>query len=206
MAKRNPQLYAERRDQIIDGALQVFADRGFDQATNKEIAEAAGIGSAGLIYHYFKDKDDLLAAVVQSKMPLMELLTQSDQLMGLSPEEGLTRIARTYLRIMEHPEAIALIRTVLGEVAQRPEFARKLSEQTLDRIAPLIAAYLKRQMDLGLLRQTDPLIATMRFVGPMFGFVMLRSIFRNPLVASLEVETVITSMVDGYLNGMAVRK
>ena len=51
MAARDDQERIQRRQQIIDGALMVFAEKGFDKATNQEIAEAAGIGSAGLIYH-----------------------------------------------------------------------------------------------------------------------------------------------------------
>lgn len=41
--------YERRRQQIIDGALVVFSQKGFDKATNQEIAEAAGIASPGLI-------------------------------------------------------------------------------------------------------------------------------------------------------------
>src|SRR5690348_12855530 len=50
MAGRKRDISGERRRQIIDGALQVFSSRGFAQATNKEIAQAAGIRSPGLIY------------------------------------------------------------------------------------------------------------------------------------------------------------
>ena len=44
----------ERRQQIIDGALDVFATKGFENATNKDIARASKIGSPALIYHYFR--------------------------------------------------------------------------------------------------------------------------------------------------------
>ena len=66
MAAQDDQERVQRRQQIIDGALTVFAEKGFDKATNQEIAEAAGIGSAGLIYHYFESKADLLRQVVAS--------------------------------------------------------------------------------------------------------------------------------------------
>ena len=51
MPSRDEQDFEERRQQIIDGALEVFSEKGFEKATNKDIAEAAGIGSPGLIYH-----------------------------------------------------------------------------------------------------------------------------------------------------------
>lgn len=53
MPPRDEQDFENRRQQIIDGALQVFGTKGFEKANNKDIAVAARIGSPGLIYHYF---------------------------------------------------------------------------------------------------------------------------------------------------------
>ena len=50
MPPRDEQDYEQRRQQIIDGALEAFSAKGFDGASNKDIAEAAKIGSPGLIY------------------------------------------------------------------------------------------------------------------------------------------------------------
>src|SRR5882757_22548 len=49
--------------QIVDGARVVFMARGFDAASMGEIAKAAGV-SKGTLYVYFKDKDELFAAIV----------------------------------------------------------------------------------------------------------------------------------------------
>ncbi len=67
MVSRDEDEHERRRQQIIDGALVVFAEKGFEKATNQDIAEAAGIGSPGLIYHYFESKADLLRQVVASR-------------------------------------------------------------------------------------------------------------------------------------------
>ena len=66
-AENNEQV--DRRRQILDAALEVFGTKGFYQATNKDIAEAAGGISPGLIYWYFKDKQDLLFAVIRDRPP-----------------------------------------------------------------------------------------------------------------------------------------
>lgn len=57
--RRDAGEYESKRQQIIDAALHVFASKGFEKATNKDIADEAKIASPGLIYHYFKDKGDL---------------------------------------------------------------------------------------------------------------------------------------------------
>jgi AcrR family transcriptional regulator len=49
------------RARIRDAALRLFAERGVDRATIRDIAEAAGV-SAGLVRHHFGSKDDLRAA------------------------------------------------------------------------------------------------------------------------------------------------
>lgn len=52
-----------RRTPILRGAAQVFSQKGFYQATTKEIAKAAPV-SEGTIYNYFKNKHDILVAML----------------------------------------------------------------------------------------------------------------------------------------------
>ncbi len=68
---------AIRRNQIIDTALKLFAEKGFGKTTIKDISEAAGT-SLGLMYHYFASKDDLLVAIFERHSflePLRKMLT-----------------------------------------------------------------------------------------------------------------------------------
>lgn len=99
MPRRRPQEYEARRLQIIEGALQVFSTRGFVQATNKDIAAAAGIRSPGLIYHYFKDKADLLRAVAEQHAPPMQVIMRGEEWMALPPAEALTQLGLAYMRL-----------------------------------------------------------------------------------------------------------
>ena len=52
------QLVQARRNQILDAAARVFADKGYHRATTKRIARQAGV-SEGTIYNYFDSKGDL---------------------------------------------------------------------------------------------------------------------------------------------------
>src|SRR5919106_475050 len=52
-----------RREQIVEAATRVFANKGFRRATTREVARAAGV-SEGTIYNYFEDKDALLMAIL----------------------------------------------------------------------------------------------------------------------------------------------
>jgi AcrR family transcriptional regulator len=68
-------LESKRRSQIISAARQVFSRKGYDAATVEEIAETAGV-SKGLIYHYFKSKEDILVATAETWLDTFEELTK----------------------------------------------------------------------------------------------------------------------------------
>ena len=73
---------AARRQAIVEAAIGVFAQHGFDAATTDDIARAAGLSKGGLYWH-FKSKDDILAAI------LMQLFDQElGVLQGLIAAEG----------------------------------------------------------------------------------------------------------------------
>ena len=63
----DPSEQSDRRNQILEAALRVFGTKGFHKATNKDIAEAAGGISPGLIYWYFKDKEDLFLSIIRER-------------------------------------------------------------------------------------------------------------------------------------------
>jgi AcrR family transcriptional regulator len=62
-APRHRRPRAERRGQILDAALHVFAKVGFAGATLRQVADAAGV-SKGTVFHYFETKEALFRAVV----------------------------------------------------------------------------------------------------------------------------------------------
>src|SRR5260221_7083408 len=72
---RTPKVVEDRREQIIDAAMRVFAEKGFGKATNKDIAREADI-TPGLIYYYFESKEALLKAIIETRSPVqMKLLS-----------------------------------------------------------------------------------------------------------------------------------
>jgi AcrR family transcriptional regulator len=203
MPRRNEREYAERRQQIIDGALRVFAEKGFEQATNKEIAAAAGIGSPGLIYHYFKDKRDLLREVFQQRVPLFRLIARPEEMMALPPRDALTRIGRAYLESMlRDPDAEAFLRVMFSEAIRQPDFAQTLGEIGPNQIIKFLAAYCEAQMDAGLLRRADPATAACCFLGPLLLLVLARVVLRLPDAQELDRETYLAVAIETFLFGM----
>ena len=59
---KNPKRVNFRRKQIIEGAIKVFVEKGFHNATTREIAEASGI-TEGTLYNYVRSKEDIVYIV-----------------------------------------------------------------------------------------------------------------------------------------------
>jgi AcrR family transcriptional regulator len=204
MAKRRQAVFDERRQQIMDGALKVFARKGFTQATNKDVAEAAGINSPGLIYHYFASKEDLLRAVVEQHAPPLQWAARAGALMALPPEEALAQFGRSYLRLIDEPQFGAFIRVLLGEAIRSPRFAQLFGEIGPLRVMHLLAEYLRCKMEEGLLRQADPVIAARCFMGPLVTYLMTRAVLGLEEDPRVDTETILATVVAVFLRGLQV--
>ena len=59
---KDERLIKKRRDQMINGAVKLFIEKGFHRTTTREIARAAGF-SIGTLYEYIREKEDVLYLV-----------------------------------------------------------------------------------------------------------------------------------------------
>ena len=74
--EQNLAIRAEKRQLIMDSALHLFAENGFENTSIENIATHAGI-SKGLLYAYFENKDDLLQQILTSGIQTASDVSQS---------------------------------------------------------------------------------------------------------------------------------
>jgi AcrR family transcriptional regulator len=192
-----------RKAAIIEAALDSFTRYGYDGATNKLIARAAGMKSAGIIYHYFPSKEDLFQACMErvSAFDTMhEVITAN---LDDPPEVFLRRVGRTYLGIMRDDQRlIKLVLMLFSAIQSHPE----LPPLALRRVAPAfilpLLSYLQRQVELEVLCPLPPLSAAQQFFGPL----AIRAIFGSlpdtflplpPLTDDVFVDTLVQTFLDG---------
>ncbi|HMQ31754.1 MAG TPA: TetR/AcrR family transcriptional regulator [Chloroflexaceae bacterium] len=203
MPPRDEQDYEQRRQQIIDGALEAFSARGFEGASNKAIAEAAGIASPGLIYHYFKDKVDLLHQVMIERLPVLRLLDEVQRIMELPPDEALPQLAERMIEVYSRRPAMAIIKVAIAESLRNKRVAHMVSEAMPGRGLRMLSAYLARQMEAGRLRRMDPDIAARMLVGPIVAYAVTRFVFEQPEAQAISPEAMARATVETFLRGMA---
>jgi AcrR family transcriptional regulator len=205
MRSRKEEEYEQRRQQILEGALHVFAEKGFEKATNKDIASAAGIGSPGLIYHYFADKAALFRQVIEQHAPALQLIAQPETVMAMPPREALQLFASKFLQILDNPTTVAFLKVMVGEVTRKPEVADMVNNVGPGRAFPLLTRYLEQQMAAGTLRRMDAGAAVRCFIGPILAYIIAREVFPQADSQTLNPEMMVETLVDVFLHGTAAQ-
>ncbi|MGW6700827.1 TetR/AcrR family transcriptional regulator [Nocardia sp. NPDC055049] len=166
------------RDRILDAAAEILRTRGVAQATTKEIAHASGV-SEPTLYKYFGDKERLLLAVLQERVPGPSRVTIAA---GAGTVEGnLTELAAATLTFYQRsiPMLGALLADPQRMAAHRDAMSRHGAGP--DRAVESIAGYLRAEQELGRIAATaDPHTAAALLNGACFHEAFLRYYATGP--------------------------
>jgi AcrR family transcriptional regulator len=165
------QLVAARRTQILDAATRVFASKGFNRATIRDVARDAGVAD-GTIYNYFANKNDLLFG-------LLDRLNDTERRpasLAQAADASLPEFFRAYLR--ERVEALwsnaDLFRAVLPELLANPELRARYYDEVIAPTMALGEAAFEGMAANGMLRDLN-LPLSMRIVaGSVLGLMVLQ--------------------------------
>ncbi len=190
----------ERRSQILEAALKVFAEKGFKGATNKDIADAAGV-SPGLIYFYFENKEDLFFAILENRVAPGSFPLPLEQMQAFPPEQVLTMIARYGLIRLDNQDTMNIFKIFIGE-AVYSEHIRVLANTNISRLIATLASYLESQMEQGRLRRADPLLCAQTFLAGLMASLVRRQFLADPKMLSYSVDEIVNTVVSIFLRGM----
>jgi AcrR family transcriptional regulator len=104
-----PGLVERRREEILDAAAKLFAERTYADTDTQLLADRLGVGK-GTIYRYFPTKETLFLAAVDRAMRRLSAQVQSDVAPTVDPLDRITRAIRSYLRFFEeNPNLVELL-------------------------------------------------------------------------------------------------
>ena len=115
-----PKKSEETRERILNAALQLFHERGFEAATMREIAQRAGMAT-GAAYYYFPSKDSIVLAFYERASNQTAPLLEAALAAGTDLRERLQRVIEVKLRYF------APSRTLLAALAARVDPGHPLS-------------------------------------------------------------------------------
>jgi len=160
------QAAADKRRQILDAAVRVFARQGFHQCRVSDIADEAGV-AYGLVYHYFSSKEEVLDTLFLERWDvLVGVIEEVARRPGMHPRERLDEIASFIVDSYRHdPE---LMKVIIVEVTRAANsFGRthltKIRE-AYDGIAEIVGA---AQRDGTFKSDVTPEYAALAFYGAM---------------------------------------
>ncbi len=205
---RTPKVVEDRKEQILDAAMRVFAQKGFTRATNKDIAREAGI-TPGLIYYYFESKEAVFREIVEQRSPLRLIGAFSEEMLALPPEQFLRYFIGRVLEIIEDEQFIGIIRVLLPEVVHDEDSTSLQVVQTVrdvfQRVVMFLSSYLEAKMGGDALEHNEAQVAAQLLFSSVIGFLMRRQILRDPTVVEMTHEQIADVVTKAVLKSVASR-
>jgi AcrR family transcriptional regulator len=122
----------DKRQQLLGAAVRVFARKGFHASRVGDIAEEAGVAH-GLLYHYFKSKDQVLEAVFHENWSILVARIENVEETDEPAADQIRHIAAIVLRTWLHLPDV--VRVVIQEFGRSPELGERIGELTLPIVA-----------------------------------------------------------------------
>lgn len=188
--ERQQQKNSETRQAILDTAIEIGLDEGFEELSIRKITDRLGY-SAAMIYHYFKDKQEILDTIhSQASMDLMDAVKKC-----IKPERSFVKNCRTvfdfiYEISVYHPDTFKLI--LLNKYSQNSESIRPWLD--------MIRQSVDYGIEKGELREIDSQIASYMLLDT---FIVNQMIFQEmPDIDNKRIEEIFQAELDIILNGI----
>lgn len=163
-----------RREEILNVALSVLAERGYRGASMREIAERAQ-ASKETLYAWYGNKRGLFEELVTWQAERVDAaLAPSLEKCGEDPAPVLYAFAVELQRLLLGERAVVINRAAISEVASDPTFAQILAAKGRGTIVPKLGRYLEGHRRRGRLDFADAATAADAFIGLVMGDQQLR--------------------------------
>jgi AcrR family transcriptional regulator len=161
MASKAPPI--DKRRQILDAAIRVFARQGFHSTRVSDIADEAGV-AYGLVYHYFKSKEEVLNELFTERWSLLLAAIDEADADARPPRAKLETVAGFIIESYRHdPE---LMKVIIVEVTRAANSFGQTHLREIRRAYDSIARIVEEGQESGAFRSDiDPAFASMSFYG-----------------------------------------
>ena len=197
MASKAPPI--DKRRQILDAAIRVFARQGFHSTRVSDIADEAGV-AYGLVYHYFKSKDEVLNELFSERWSLLLSAIEESDHEGISSRAKLEAVAGFIVDSYRHdPE---LMKVIIVEVTRAANTFGLTHLGKIREAYTQIAWIVARAQAAGVFReQISPEFAALAFYG-LIEQVLTGWIFEPDSVGEEDLERAKALIVETICRGL----
>lgn len=197
MARGKAATFEVQRAAILRAAAQLFADKGYHNASMAELAKACGV-SKPLLYHYYRDKDHILFDIADSYMDQLLAIVAGVEVRGLAPRAQLEALIARFMEEYEHSQSqhVVLVQDVKFLQDEQRDIVLTKERQVVAAFAEVIEA-----VEPGLKKKRlDKAVAMILFGMINWTFTWLRA--GGPL-SYADMAPVVTQIVLNGLNGLS---
>lgn len=191
----------DRRRQILEVASGIFARKGYDGATTREIAEEAGVNEA-LLFRHFPSKEALYWTMLEelclaaSRRGRMQKTLQK----GGTDFEVFRAIARDVLE--RSPRDRELTRLLWFTALENHELSSRFFNTFIAGFFEALAGYIGARIRQGAFRKTDPLLAARGFLGMVTYHFLIQELFGGDQYRKFDPDEVAGTLAAIWLQGM----
>jgi AcrR family transcriptional regulator len=192
-----PDVSDERKDQIMNAAEEVFAQKGFDEARMDDIAEETGL-SKGTLYLY-KSKDDLIIAILDRIFQHEFRTFENLDLASMSATDAIWNFAETTSKDVKMMMRLLPITYEFMGLAFRNKFVQKAFKAYFNHYMNILIPVIQHGIDTGEFRPADPKEIALAMGAVMEGTLLLW-VYDNSLVEpEKHIRTGMKLLLDGVL-------
>ena len=183
MAPR-PDVSEERRTQIIESATQVFARQGFANTRMEDVASEAGL-SKGLLYWYFKSKEEIITAIADLVFGVEFRKMQALPVEGQTARAGLEKFLDIFLQDLRGTIKIAPVIYEFYALAFRNATIRQVMHGYLHRFVTVLEPIVQHGIDSGEFVSGNARQITIAIGSAMEGTMLRNDIFNFARIGTI---------------------
>ena len=192
-----------RRNEILQAARKVFAEKGYDVATVDDVASAAEL-SKGTIYLYFKSKADLFLSTLEMGMEqVISIILDAISDNSDDPIAGIRDIIyRQFLFCEENIDMFRLVTSenvhmeINSEIGRNSEFKKRIMKSFSQNMIAL-ADYIQQGIDMGIFKKVNSKDAAFVLLSTIQGFAFNWIMDPEEVILSKKAEIISTIFLDG---------
>ena len=192
---------AQRHQQILAVAAELFARQGFHGTTTRQIAEQARVNEA-ILFRHFPQKEDLYWAVIEEKCREKSMRKWlAEQLAAPADEKAvLTGVAMALLE--QNAADTTLTRLLLFSALEKHELSTRFVQTYVTRFNDLLAEYIRGRIRAGAFRRVDPVLAARGFLGMVLHHFLVQEVLGERRFHKFDTREVCETFVDIWVKGM----
>lgn len=199
-ASERDAFYEARRSELARVALDLWAERGFDQTSVAAIAKQAGVAK-GTFYLYFESKQALLEDVLKRNSLVPNILKLADDLQNRTLEEAVVGFVRgAWRHLCDHRE---LVLVVLRELPTHLEEAQQLVERVMVPANRVLADYLEARIAPERAEQLSLVIAGRGLLGMVLFVFLTQEVLGAGRSLPVPEETLTATIAELFLRGIS---